>query len=100
MRKIFFPLLLVSAAAISPASANWFSNPDQGISRNIGSAPNPTPADLRENRQPIAATLPDGRLIAVRDEDVKTASTAEDASKQQPAPAAGSGIAQPASPSR
>ena len=41
-------LLLVSATVfITPASANWFSNPKTGTMLNIGSAPNPTPADLR-----------------------------------------------------
>lgn len=50
--RFLLPLLLVSAAFITPASANWFSNPAQGINRNIGSAPNPTPADLREMRTP------------------------------------------------
>jgi hypothetical protein len=41
-------LLLASAlTATAPASANWFSRPDAGISLNVGSAPNPTPNDLR-----------------------------------------------------
>jgi len=39
--------LLLSAVCITPASANWFSNPKTGTMLNIGSAPNPTPADLR-----------------------------------------------------
>jgi hypothetical protein len=40
-------LLLLSAVMVTPASANWFSRPDLGISLNVGSAPNPTPNDLR-----------------------------------------------------
>jgi hypothetical protein len=40
-------LLLLSAGFISPASANWFSNPKTGTMLNVGSAANPTPADLR-----------------------------------------------------
>jgi hypothetical protein len=40
-------LLLLSAVMVSPASANWFSRPDLGIQLNVGSAPNPTPNDLR-----------------------------------------------------
>ena len=40
-------LLLLSAVVITPASANWFINPRTGTNLNIGSAPNPTPADLR-----------------------------------------------------
>ena len=51
--KLIFPLLFISAAFIMPASANWFHNPYEGINRNVGSAPNPTPADIREDRLPI-----------------------------------------------
>jgi hypothetical protein len=40
-------LLLAAAAAASPASANWFFRPGSGVSLNVGSAPNPTPNDLR-----------------------------------------------------
>lgn len=40
-------LLLAAAAAASPASANWFFRPGAGVSLNVGSAPNPTPNDLR-----------------------------------------------------
>ena len=49
MRKsnAMMSLLLLSAVFITPASANWFSNPKTGTMLNIGSAPNPTPADLR-----------------------------------------------------
>jgi hypothetical protein len=53
--RLILPVLLVAAAFGTPASANWFHNPIQGINRNIGSAPNPTPADIREGRLPIAA---------------------------------------------
>jgi hypothetical protein len=48
MRKsALITLLLVSAAFSSPASANWFSRPAAGITLSVGSAPNPTPAELR-----------------------------------------------------
>jgi hypothetical protein len=40
-------LLLAAVVAASPASANWFFRPDAGVSLNVGSAPNPTPNDLR-----------------------------------------------------
>ena len=53
--RLVLPVLLLAAAFITPASANWFHNPYQGVNRNVGSAPNPTPADIRENRLPIAA---------------------------------------------
>jgi hypothetical protein len=45
--KTMMSLLLLSAVCVSPASANWFSNPRTNTMLNIGSAPNPTPADLR-----------------------------------------------------
>jgi hypothetical protein len=55
--KIHFvvPAILLAAAAISPASANWFSNPAQGVNRYIGSTPNPRPEDVRNNVQPVVA---------------------------------------------
>jgi hypothetical protein len=53
MNKLVIPLLLATAAFATPASANWFHNPYIGINRNIGSAPNPTPADIREMRLPV-----------------------------------------------
>jgi hypothetical protein len=40
-------LLMSAAAFAAPASANWFARPGAGINLNVGSAPNPTPADLR-----------------------------------------------------
>jgi outer membrane protein OmpA-like peptidoglycan-associated protein len=46
-RKTVLALLLVSAVGVTPAYANYFSNPRTGTMLNIGSAPNPTPADLR-----------------------------------------------------
>jgi outer membrane protein OmpA-like peptidoglycan-associated protein len=48
MKNTIRTLLLLSAVVcITPASANYFANPGQGTNLNIGSAPNPTPADLR-----------------------------------------------------
>jgi hypothetical protein len=50
MKKVTLAtLLMLSAAAIAatPASANWFFRPGAGVSLNVGSAPNPTPNDLR-----------------------------------------------------
>ena len=51
--RVLTAALLLAAAFVTPSSANWFHNPYQNIYRNIGSAPNPTPADVRENRVPI-----------------------------------------------
>ena len=45
--------LIVASVAASPASANWFSNPNIDINLNIGSAPNPTPDDVLVERQPM-----------------------------------------------
>jgi outer membrane protein OmpA-like peptidoglycan-associated protein len=54
MRKTILTLLLLSAVvAVTPASANYFSNARAGMNLNIGSAPNPTP-----RRQPIVAEQP------------------------------------------
>lgn len=45
--KTMASLLVLSAVCIGPAHANWFSNPHTNTMLNIGSAPNPTPQDLR-----------------------------------------------------
>jgi outer membrane protein OmpA-like peptidoglycan-associated protein len=46
MNKILVSLLLISAAVcVTPASANYFSNVRTGVNLNIGSAPNPKPAN-------------------------------------------------------
>jgi hypothetical protein len=45
--KTMASLLLLSAVCIGPAHANWFSNPHTNTNLNIGSAPNPTPEQLR-----------------------------------------------------
>jgi outer membrane protein OmpA-like peptidoglycan-associated protein len=48
MRRTILPLLLLSAAAFAtPAAANYFSNPAAGVNLNVGSAPNPRPAEVR-----------------------------------------------------
>jgi len=45
--KTMMSMLAAAAIFASPAYANWFSNPTTNTNLNIGSAPNPTPADLR-----------------------------------------------------
>ena len=47
MKKAILSVLLLSAVCASPASANYFSNPQVGVNLNVGSAPNPTPMQLR-----------------------------------------------------
>lgn len=44
--------LLLAVALVMPAYANWFNNPGLNVSRNLGSAPNPTPQDLRKRNSP------------------------------------------------
>src|SRR5258705_6614559 len=61
-------LLLLSAVFITPASANWFSNPKTGTMLNVGSAPNPTPADLRAigDSKIAVAQMTEPRLVAMQ----------------------------------
>jgi hypothetical protein len=40
-------MLLVAAVGMTPAFANYFSDPVSGRNLNVGSAPNPTPQELR-----------------------------------------------------
>jgi hypothetical protein len=65
--RILLPVLLLSAVFVSPASANWFSNPEVNINLNLGSAPNPTPDDVRTERQPMLVRDADGNVIAMID---------------------------------
>jgi hypothetical protein len=46
-KTLALSLLLASAAAVTPAFANWFSNPVTNTMLNVGSAPSPTPEQLR-----------------------------------------------------
>jgi hypothetical protein len=48
-------LLLLSAAFITPAEANWFSNQKYNSMYNIGSIRNPTPQELRAHYAKEAA---------------------------------------------
>jgi hypothetical protein len=65
--RILLPVLLLPAVFVSPASANWFSNPEVNINLNLGSAPNPTPDDVRTDRQPMLVRDADGNVIAMID---------------------------------
>jgi hypothetical protein len=64
---MLLPVLLLSAVFVSPASANWFSNPQWNINRFIGSVPNPTPDDIRSMRQPMLVRDTGGNVIAMVD---------------------------------
>jgi hypothetical protein len=96
------PLLLVTAASVTPASANWFSNPALGINRNVGSAPNPTPQDLREMRLPIV--VKDGAPVQGYTvlEPTQDANQTASAGTQPvtPAPQGATGVVAAASPAR
>jgi hypothetical protein len=67
MTRILLPVLMLSAVFVSPASANWFSNPGLGIDLNIGSAPSPTPDQVRADRQPMLVRDAEGNVIAMID---------------------------------
>src|ERR1700731_2632090 len=58
----FLPLVLLSAAVVTPAYANWFSSSGT-VSRNVGSAPNPRPQDIRAYRMPQAVYPPASQAI-------------------------------------
>lgn len=45
-------VLFIAAAGATPGFANYFHNPHMGLNLSIGSAPSPTPRDIRENRMP------------------------------------------------
>ena len=51
-KKIALSILLISAAFVSPASANYFANPALNMRFNVGSAPPPTVWDIRHNYTP------------------------------------------------
>ena len=54
MKSRVLPVVLIASALFAtPSLANWFHNPQLNINRNIGSAPGPTPQDIREMRLPI-----------------------------------------------
>ena len=65
--RVLLSALLLSAAFVSPASANWFSNTVWNLTLNIGSAANPTPSDIRENKVPMLVRDADGNVIAMID---------------------------------
>src|SRR5436305_589317 len=57
-RKTLSAMLLVCGAFATPAYANYFHNPYIGVNLNVGSALNPTPADIRVDRLPTIADGP------------------------------------------
>ena len=47
--------LLLTATAVTPAQANWFSSQKTSTMWNIGSIRNPTPQELRQHYAKVAA---------------------------------------------
>ena len=102
-KKTVLAMLLAAGAFITPAHANYFSNPYTGVSLNIGSAPNPTPADIRVDRLPTIAE--EGLLDSLlkRMFGLPAAPTAAQASppaQAQPQPPNGGALVPAASQSR
>ena len=96
--KMLVSVLLLSAAAITPSYANYFSNPALGINLNVGSAPSPTPQDIREDRKPIVTEdVDNSTTVATAPTTGKTASASD---QKVPQPAAGGTRAPQSSPSR
>ena len=87
-KMMLFAGLLLAPALITPASANWFSNPYVNIDLNLGSAPNPTPSDILTERIPVLVQDADGNVVAMIDSSGKIIATAEPqpAAKSAPAP--------------
>jgi len=83
--RLLLPLLFVSAICVSPASANWFSNPSWNINLNLGSAPNPTPEDIQAGTRPMLVKDADGNIIAMV--DPQTGKVIAIAEPTRPAPA-------------
>ena len=54
LKNTVLSLLLLSAVCV-PAQANYFSNPRLGVNLNVGSAPSPTPEQLRAIGDSFAA---------------------------------------------
>ena len=57
-------LLLSTAVSATPAFANYFANPQLGINLNIGSAPNPKPADIRVIETTTYTAVPSAPIVA------------------------------------
>lgn len=94
--RLLLPLLFVSALCVSPASANWFSNPNWNINLNVGSAPNPTPDDVQAGTRPMLVKDADGNIIAMV--DPQTGKVLAIAEPTRPGPAKNAVAAKPAPP--
>lgn len=73
--KMILSVLALSAAYATPTLANYFHNPHTNLNLNVGSAPSPTPRDIRENR------LPQLVHAAQSSDNVETSDIAKDIDK-------------------
>lgn len=65
MKTTLLSLLLISTAVCAtPAFANYFANPQLGMNLNVGSAPNPKPADLRVIETTTYTPVPSAPVVA------------------------------------
>jgi TonB family protein len=53
MSAMLLPLAAISTALVTPAYSNTFHGLNTALNRNVGSAPNPTSHDIRNNRQRV-----------------------------------------------
>jgi hypothetical protein len=86
--KMTLSVLFLSAACATPTLANYFNNPHTNLHLNIGSAPSPTPRDIRENRLPQWVHAPSSYANIVADDTTKN--TDKPAANDHP-PAQGGG---------
>jgi len=98
--RLMLPLLLAAAAFALPASANWFHNPYENINRNVGSAPNPTPEDLRQMRLPIVTEDQAAPAPATAAQAAPANTAASNTSPKPIAPAQAGGTVASATPAR
>jgi hypothetical protein len=69
--KVTMSILLLSAGCATQALANYFYNPYTNLSLNVGSAPSPTPRDIRKNRLPTVVYAAPSDDHAVPDDTTK-----------------------------
>jgi hypothetical protein len=73
--KMTSSILFLSAACATPTLANYFHNPYTNLNLNIGSAPSPTPRDIRENRLPRVVRAAPSSANVVADDTTKNTDT-------------------------
>lgn len=82
--KTAISILFLSAVCVTPAFANYFSNPTLNVHFNVGSAPNPSVRDIRENHMP-QMTRATSQSVDVVAEKSAVAPTQQDRAETAPA---------------